>query len=606
MIFKKGVGKILSFIAEGLILFDKNGSIIFVNPHASLLLDYSAEELTGKHIDKTFGIYINKKQFNKEDSIYNTVFKKLKPFYTPNNSVVYFEANTGKKFPVFISAKQINIDSKDYGIVVFRDITIKKELEDYKINTAKKLAKLTPILQKTATGNFSTNIKIPTREDEFTELFVGINLMLDDLIEMDKTRKKIEGEKIEAIKVIESEKRKLAENYSQKLETEVRIKTDELRRTNEHIETIIENLTVGLIEYDANFTVLKINRTAENILGVKRKDILGRRIEPKDILNQKMISLAKVSYPTLSEKVKKVAPSASGIDREGIGVNEITIHFPLNRDLQVITAPIITTRKESKEGFVKMIRDVTREKIISKSKSEFISIAAHQLRTPLSAIKWAIRLILDGDMGPISQPQLKLLKRGYDTNEKMIILVNDLLNVARIEDGRFGYEFEKNNIVEIISSLIQDASILAKKKNILLEFKKPKEKIKEFTFDSKKISLAIQNLIDNAVKYTQPNGNIVVKINKKGEYVEIQVSDSGVGVPKDQIDRLFSKFFRARNVLRIQTSGSGLGLFIVKNIITRHGGKIHVKSKEGEGSVFYFTLPTKKELIPKEGVIEPA
>lgn len=603
MIFKKSVGKILSFIAEGLILFDTDGNIIFVNPHASLLLDYSAEELIGKHIDKTFGIYVDKKQIKEGESIYNTVLKESKSFYTPNDSVIYFENKTGKKFPVFVSAKQIEIDNNDYGILVFRDITTKKELEDYKTNTAKKLAELTPLLQKTATGDFTSNLNIPKEEDEFTELFVGVNLMLDDLIEMDKTREKIEKEKIEAIKTIEVEKRKLAENYSQKLELEVSIKTDELRRVNKHTETIIENLTVGLIEYDGDFTVLRINRAAENILGIKRKEVVGKKIKPSDINNQKIISLVEVSYPTLSKNAKKIDSSASGIKGVGIGVNEVDIHYPLDRNLQVITASISTSRLDERKGFVKMVRDVTREKVISKSKSEFISIAAHQLRTPLSAIKWALRLILDGDLGPISPPQLKLLKRGYDTNEKMILLVNDLLNVARIEDGRFGYEFKKDNITKIISSLVLDSSILVKERNISIQFEKPTEEIPEFTFDSNRISLALQNLIDNATKYTKPGGTIIIKINKDGDFVKIQVIDSGIGVPKDQISRLFSKFFRARNVLKMQTSGSGLGLFIVKNIITRHGGEINVKSKEGEGTVFYFTLPIKEELIPKEEVV---
>jgi len=603
MIFKEGVGKMLSFIAEGLVLFDTNGYITLVNPHASLLLDYTAEELIGKHIDEAFGIYIDKKALDVKHSIYHTVFKKNKPFYTPVGHVVYFKSQTDRKFPVFVSAKQIEMNGGNYGIVVFRDITTEKKLEDYKINTAKKLAELTPVLQKTATGDFSTEIEIPTKEDEFTELFVGLSLMLDDLREMDKMREKTETEKIEVVKKVEFEKRKLTEDYTKKLEKEVKLKTEELSRSSEHIETIIENLTSGLIEYDGDFTVLRINRAAENILGVKRKEVIGKKIEPKNINDENMVSLVEVSYPALSEKAKKIEASASGIEGEGIGVNEVAIHHPLDRYLQVITAPISNPELDTRKGFIKVIRDITREKVISKSKSEFISIAAHQLRTPLSAIKWAIRLIIDGDIGPVSPSQLKLLKRGYDTNEKMIILVNDLLNVARIEDGRFGYEFKEDDITETISSLVSNASVLAKERNITLKFEKSKEKIQKFVFDSNRVSLALQNLVDNAIKYTQPGGAVAVRVNKKDEYVEVQVSDSGVGVPADQLNRLFSKFFRARNVLRMQTAGSGLGLFIVKNIITRHGGEIRVESKEGEGTIFYFTLPMDKELIPKEEVV---
>lgn len=592
MAFKNGIGEMLSFIAEGLILFDSNGKITLVNPHASLLLDYTAEDLIGKHIDKAFGVYINNKKLEPTDTISYKLFKKHKPFYTLKGKVIYFENQTGEKFPVFVSAKEITMNEKPGGILVFRDITTKKKLEEYKKETAKKLAQLTPILQKTATGDFNVKLKIPIKEDEFTELLVGLSLMMDDLREIEKTRKKVEGEK-----------RKLSEEYSKTLEKEVEVKTGELMRAKAHTETIIENLTSGLIEYDSDFTILRMNRTAENILGVKRKDVIGKQITPKDINNKNLKSLAEISYPALSEKSKKIEQTVSGLSSEAVGVNEISIHHPLERELQIVTAPITTSESGAQKGFIKVFRDITREKIISRSKSEFISIAAHQLRTPLSAIKWAMRLIIDGDLGPLAPPQLKLIKRGYDTNEKMIILVNDLLNVARIEDGRFGYEFKKEDLFKTISNIVLNVSPLAKERNITLIFEKFKEEIKPFVFDANRTSLAIQNLVDNAIKYTPLGGTVTISVNKKGKYVEIRIKDSGVGIPDDQIARLFSKFFRARNVLRMQTAGSGLGLFIVKNIIARHGGEINVESKEGEGSTFYFTLPMDEELIPKEEVV---
>ncbi len=600
MALEYGIGKILSFIAEGLILFDTKGKITLVNPHATLLLDYTAEELIGKHIDRVFSVYMNKKILGSKESIAYKLFKKHESFYVPKNTVVYFKGQSEHKFPVFVSAKKITIKNKPGGILIFRDITVEKELEAYKINTANKLAKLTPILQKTATGDFTKKIKIPDKEDEFTELLVGLNLMIDDLKEMDITKEKAQEEKIKTIKTAEAGKRKLSEEYSKKLEKDVEEKTEELQRSKVHTETIIENLTSGLIEYDSDFTIMRINRTAENILGVKREKVIGKKITPKDISNKKLKSLAEISYPALSEKTHKVKKTASGVLDEFVGVNEITIHYPIERELQVVTAPIISPGFGTHRGFIKVFRDITREKVISRSKSEFISIAAHQLRTPLSAVKWAMRLIIDGDLGDLLPEQLKLIKRGYDTNEKMILLVNDLLNVARIEDGRFGYEFKKADFIKTVEEVISNVSILAKERNITLEFEKPKEYLDPFVFDANKMPLALQNLIDNAIKYTPPGGNVKVSIEKKGKYIEIRVKDSGVGIPNDQRKRLFSKFFRARNVLRMQTAGSGLGLFIVKNIITRHGGKIDVKSKEGEGSTFYFTLPIVEELIPKE------
>lgn len=603
MALENGIGKILSFIAEGLILFDTKGKITLVNPHATLLLDYTAEDIIGKYIDRVFDIYIDDKILGPKETISYKLFNKHESFYVPKNSVVYFKSQSGWKFPVFVSAKEITIKNKPGGILIFRDITTEKELEEYKINTANRLATLTPILQKTATGDFTEKIKIPTKEDEFTELLVGLSLMIDDLKEMEVVRKKAEEEKIKTIKSAEVEKRKLSEEYSKKLEKDVEAKTEELLRSKAHTETIIENLISGLIEYDSNFTVLRINRTAENMLGVSREEVIGRKITPKDVQDKKLKSLVEVSYPALSEKAHKIEKTASGVLDESVGVNEITIHHPLERTLQVITAPIITPESGTRKGFIKVFRDITREKMISKSKSEFISIAAHQLRTPLSAVKWAMRLIIDGDLGPLAPAQLKLIKRGYDTNEKMIILVNDLLNVARIEDGRFGYEFKEDDLLKTISSVLSNLTIPAKERNITLEFEKPSGGLAPFVFDSNKFSLALQNVVDNAIKYTPPSGVVKISVDKKGKYAEITVKDSGVGIPNDQLKRLFSKFFRARNVLRMQTAGSGLGLFIVKNIIARHGGKINVESKEGEGSTFYLTIPMSKDLIPREEVV---
>ncbi|PIP03481.1 MAG: hypothetical protein COZ49_03470 [Candidatus Yonathbacteria bacterium CG_4_10_14_3_um_filter_47_65] len=594
---------LLSFIAEGLMLFDEKGKIMSVNPHATLLLDYTSEELIGRHIDKTFSIYLDKKFLSEQETITYVIFEQGRTFSTPHGRIVYFESQSGRKFPVFVSAKAISINGKRGGILVFRDITDQKELEDYKINTAKKLATLTPILQRTATGVFSTKIKIPREEDEFTELLVGLALMIDDLEEMEKTRKESEERRVEAVKKAEGQKRTMTEEYSKKLENDVREKTEELRRAKVHTEAVIENLTSGLVEYSSDFTVLRVNRAAEDILGIKREDVVGRKISPKDIETPGMQSLSIVSYPALSDVVRKVKSTASGI-KEGVSVNEVVIHYPFDREVQVITAPIIGSESDTRKGFIKVLRDITRERIISRGKSEFISIAAHQLRTPLSAVKWVISLVINGDLGLLNPAQRKLLERGYETNEKMITLVNDMLNVARIEDGRFGYKFSKNDILKTISLVVDNLKVVAKEKGVILKFETPPDPIEEFMFDPDKLSLAIQNLIDNAVKYTNAGGKVVVMLSKKDSAnIEVKVSDEGVGIPESQINRLFSKFFRAKNVIHLQTEGSGLGLFIVKNIITRHGGTIKVESKESKGSTFSFTLPLDESFVPKEGEI---
>lgn len=237
---------------------------------------------------------------------------------------------------------------------------------------------------------------------------------------------------------------------------------------------------------------------------------------------------------------------------------------------------------------------------LDKLKSDFISVAAHQLRTPLSGVKWVLKLLLDGDLGATNDDQKGMLKRGYETNEKMIQLVNDLLNVSRIENGKFGYKFEKNDFTKLLNTLIENTVLSSKERNIEVRLENRAGVIPEFLFDPEKLLIALQNIVDNSMKYTLPGGKVTIVVERQGDYIEVKVTDTGVGIPKADIAKLFSKFFRAANVIHLQTDGSGLGLFIVKSIIMRHGGQIWVDSVEGKGTTFTVVVPVVAGLLPKE------
>lgn len=249
------------------------------------------------------------------------------------------------------------------------------------------------------------------------------------------------------------------------------------------------------------------------------------------------------------------------------------------------------------EVFDSMVRSL-RE--LDKLKSDFISVAAHQLRTPLSGVKWVLKLLLDGDLGAINEDQKGMLKRGYETNEKMIQLVNDLLNVSRIENGKFGFSFEKNDFNKLLNTLMENTVLPSKERNIEVSLLNNVGEIPEFFFDPEKLLIALQNIVDNAMKYTFPGGKVTIVVDRQGDYVEVKVSDTGVGIPKADTAKLFSKFFRASNVIHLQTDGSGLGLFIVKNIIISHGGQIWVDSIEGKGTTFTILIPVVEGLLPKK------
>lgn len=590
------INELLSFIAEGLVVFDHDGYITTLNPHASLLLDYTVDELIGKKFDETISIYIDEKLVPDENSIAKSV-SKGNLFSVPDGKTLYFEARGGNKFPVFASAKPMRFlkDGKEIngGVLVFRDITTEKELERYKEATAKTLSELTPILQKTSTGDFTNYPKLPKEENEFTELLVGLRLMLDDLRELDLERIKSEQENIKALE----EKRQLTEKYSKELEQEVENKTKELSGAKKHIETVIESLTSGLIEYNSDGQIIRLNKAAENILGVKKEHVIGKQIYESDMKLITLSSITAVTYPELYENTKKVSRDVSGLDAD---VFELTIAYPNERNLQVAAVSVSEHGQNESGGTLKIIRDITREKLISRSKSEFISIAAHQLRTPLSAIKWALNIILSGDSGRLNKEQIRIITQTSETNDKMISLVNDFLNVARIEDGRFGYEFKKDDFRLLVVQLTSVSELSAKEKGLSFSFNDISSGSMEFVFDHNKMSVALQNLIDNAIKYTPKGGSVYVTLSLEDQFARVEVKDSGVGVPKQQVGRLFTKFFRAENVTRLPVSGSGLGLFITRNIIVRHGGDIKVHSTEGEGTTFSLKIPTDETMIPEK------
>ena len=575
------LGGILSFVAEGIIEFTPKGAITLTNPHANLLLDYTGGELVGKHIDDILTLTFDSDPLKPEERITYTLFTAGKVFTVPQGKVAYLTSRSGNRFPIFISARSLELENGATGILVFRDITDEKKLENYKTNTAKRLSELTPFLQQTAIGDFSNTPEIPYQEDEFTELLVGLRLMIEDLHDA-KAR---------------------TEEYSKQLEKQVEEKTREIVQAKIHIETIIENLTSGLLEYDDQFILLRINRAAEVLLGIDRQEVVGKEILPKDRKDSNKKhwqALIDVSYPALSPIEKKMKRTTAEFNAEA---NEITIQYPLERELQVITIPITDQVTGKQKGFIKLIRDITRERSISRSKSEFISIAAHQLRTPLSAIKWTLHMVLNGDEGPLNASQNELLRNSYETNEKMIQLVNDLLNVARIEEGRFGYEFKQDDIMNVIQNAIEFVKVSAREKGVTVDMTTPNVKPPLFVFDVNKVTLALQNLVDNAVKYTLPGGKVSLDIGMQDEYLKVNVRDTGIGIPEKQINMLFTKFFRADNALHMQTSGSGLGLYLAKNVAVRHGGSLRVESKEGVGSVFSLTLPLQAERIPKDEVL---
>lgn len=265
----------------------------------------------------------------------------------------------------------------------------------------------------------------------------------------------------------------------------------------------------------------------------------------------------------------------------------------LNQKIEEITSGDVGKLGEAFNVMMEKFRE------IDTIKSAFNSVAAHQLRTPLSGMKWVLKYLLDGDAGVMTQEQAEMLKRGYETNEKMIQMVNNLLYVSRIENGKFGYDFKENDFARFLDSLRENSELAFKERGIELDIDNHVPVLPPFVFDFGSLLIALQNIVDNAIKYTPPNGKVRIAVDKEGDLLKITISDNGVGIPEAELPKLFFKFFRASNVIRLQTEGTGLGLFITKNIILRHGGTISVDSVEGKGTTFTvrISLLLKKESL---------
>lgn len=224
-------------------------------------------------------------------------------------------------------------------------------------------------------------------------------------------------------------------------------------------------------------------------------------------------------------------------------------------------------------------------------KSDLISISAHQLRTSLSALKWILKMFLDEDLGKMTNEQNSFIMKAYNSNERMTVLVNDLLTLSHTEDAIISYSFKKIDLLYLIEQTLFDFSGETTKKELELIFLKPEVAIPSVNCDEEMIRVVLQNLIENAIKYNNPKGKIFVSLKQEEDNAMVSIRDTGIGISPEDEGNIFKKFFRASNAKEKDTIGSGLGLFTVKNIIEHHKGKIWFDSNQTEGTTFFFSLP---------------
>lgn len=257
------------------------------------------------------------------------------------------------------------------------------------------------------------------------------------------------------------------------------------------------------------------------------------------------------------------------------------------------------TLQKKIEDATRRLRESNRKlQMLDETKDDFISMASHQLRTPLTSVKGYLSLVLDGDAGPIKDQQRKLLTQAFISSQRMVYLIADLLNVSRLKTGKFIIEPSPINLADVVQEEVNQLVETAQSRSLTLTYHKPGH-FPVLLLDETKVRQVAMNFMDNAIYYTPAGGHINIEVIDMPKSIEFKVIDDGIGVPKDDQHHLFTKFYRAKNAQRARPDGTGLGLFMAQKVVVAQGGAVIFSSKEGKGSTFGFTFPKEKLLAPE-------
>jgi PAS domain S-box-containing protein len=411
--------------------------------------------------------------------------------------------------------------------------------------------------------------------DEMTKALLESRADVDKKVaeqtaELEKKEDELEDQKMAILNVLEDvqEEKNKAIDYSSDLEK---------------FQLAVAEASDHIVITDADGIILFANQAVTRITGYNNEDVIGKKAGSKELWGGNMpAGIYRTFWETIKTKKKPYVGIFNNKRKNGVMY-----------EAAANVSPILDEKGEVKY-FVGIERDVTKEKEVDRAKTEFVSLASHQLRTPLSAINWYTEMLLNEDAGNINKEQKEYLDEIYHGNQRMVDLVNSLLNVSRLDLGTFEIDPKPVKIPEIIDDVATEMkhAMFDKKQKYIAKYSKDMPNVKA---DSKLLRVIIQNLFSNAVKYTPNKGAITVSASynpkKPKEAFVISVSDTGYGIPESQKDKIFTKLFRADNVRAMDTEGTGLGLYIIKSILDEAGGSVSFESKEGKGTTFVVTLP---------------
>ena len=379
-----------------------------------------------------------------------------------------------------------------------------------------------------------------------------------------------------------SSSRQRAIAYATRLTRDLASERDSALKLQDKDEAILTSMVEGLLVLDRHGRVEKVNHAALMLLGYSRAaDLIGKELS--------------VTVPALSEDSQKIPEKQRPVTKVLNGsaaVPEAKLQYQRQDGSRfwalISVAPI--THRGRVTGAIELFRDITAERELDKAKDEFLSVASHQLRTPITAERWYLDILQDGaTVGKLTKEQQDIARKVSESNSRMADLVSALLNVSRAESGRLAIQPTPTNVSKLVGNVIDELGMRFDKKQ--QQVVRAIAQTPTINVDPTLVREVVVNLLTNASKYSPAKSKIFVSLAKDGAYLACTVRDEGYGIPAEQQTRLFTKFFRADNAVKLDTDGNGLGLYLVKTIVELSGGTISFESKESLGTSFRFTLP---------------
>lgn len=418
-------------------------------------------------------------------------------------------------------------------------------------------------------------------ENIFTIIWVIITMLVTSMIAF-VTVLKLEEEVVA---------RKKAEKEVKKNLSQVRKLNTVVEKQKTKLQAILSSMGEGLIVLDEKGKVQMINHVAGGLL----------RQVPENLIGKNLFNLVLFDY---EDRIKKrpikeiIFDIVNNPDIVNISVAD-RLYCQLGKGKRVpvtmVIAPLMHDYEVNKMVVI-LIKDASVEASLDQAKIEFVSLASHQLRTPLSTMSWYAEMMLDGDAGKLTKKQKEFLHEIHASNKRMTELVNSLLNVSRVELGTYAVNPEPTKIQDVAKSMLIELLPQMENKKIKL-IKSVAKNIPKINIDPSLVRIIFQNLLTNAIKYAPDDSEVDLKLSlKKGKskrtsVVKIEVTDNGYGIPKDEQPKIFTKLFRATNAQKKSADGNGLGLYLVKQIVDHADGKIWFESQENKGTTFYVELP---------------